>query len=406
MQSTQDPSPPATVVSSPRLANATALLRACTDAVPFTASQAMARTGLTRSTIIGLCNELIGYGWFQELPDARSAGAYQKGRPARRYVFDPDVARVVGIDAGQHRIAASLANLNGTVLHTDSVTFTDDEADAFTRRRATLDLLDRTVCDAPGRPGTPILSVVAGIPAPVDLNGHSPEGEGFWPLMNADLGTALAEPGRVVRIENDANLAAVAEHSVGAAVDTSSFATLLSGERFGAGLIVDGNLLHGDGGAGELRLLDLVAGVEGPEGLARMARDELTRHVARGRVPSASPLAVARHAGHEVEAVLAASRDGDAVATEVSGILADRLARVCAVVGTLLGLETVVVAGALAPTLGPIVADAQHRLEALLQPPVPRLHASPLGGDVVLTGALHQARQLVWEDPLRFDLQT
>ena len=365
----------------------------------------MERTGLTRSTVLGLCEELSELGWFRELPDARSTDTYQKGRPARRYAFDPDAARVVGIDAGQHRIAVSVADLTGTVLHTGHVTIPDDVADQIDRRQTVLDLLTDTLADTPGDGSKPILAVVAGIPAPVSVVGDSPPDGGFWPRMNAGIGAALTAPGRVVRVENDANLAAVAERSAGVAVDVSSFATLLSGERFGAGLIVDDNLLHGDGGAGELRLLQLVMGVEGADGLARVAREELHRAISQGEVEEHSPLRAATAEGHEVEVVLREARVGDPVAQRIADGLADRLARVCAVVATMLGLELVVVAGALAPALGPLVADAQERLTQFSQPPLPRLEASSLGGDVVLTGALHQAQQLVWADPLSFSLE-
>ncbi|MCU1442685.1 MAG: hypothetical protein JWQ59_835 [Cryobacterium sp.] len=51
----------------------------------FTASDLMSTTGLTRSTVIGVCDELVRVGWLNELGDARAVGDYQKGRPARRY---------------------------------------------------------------------------------------------------------------------------------------------------------------------------------------------------------------------------------------------------------------------------------------------------------------------------------
>src|SRR5699024_6857458 len=127
--------------------------------------------------------------------------------------------------------------------------------------------------------------------------------------------------------------------------------------------------------------------------------------ISQGEVEEHSPLRAATAEGHEVEVVLREARVGDPVAQRIADGLADRLARVCAVVATMLGLELVVVAGALAPAVGPLVADAQERLTLFSQPPLPRLEASSLGGDVVLTGALHQAQQLVWADPLSFSLE-
>ena len=70
-----------------RRANAGRVLEFAWSVGPFTASDAMDATGLTRSTVIGVCDELIGLGWLDELVDARAVGAYTKGRPARRYAL-------------------------------------------------------------------------------------------------------------------------------------------------------------------------------------------------------------------------------------------------------------------------------------------------------------------------------
>src|SRR5699024_5018843 len=179
--------------------------------------------------LCALCDmwmQVSEFGAFRALPDSRRTDTYQQGCPARWYAFDPDAAWLVGIDAGQHRIAVSVADLTGTVLHTGHVTIPDDVADQIDRRQTVLDLLTDTLADTPGDGSKPILAVVAGIPAPVSVVGDSPPDGGFWPRMNAGIGAALTAPGRVVRVENDANLAAVAERSAGVAVDVSSFATL------------------------------------------------------------------------------------------------------------------------------------------------------------------------------------
>ena len=86
-----------------RLGNATEVLRGVWSAESFTASDVIAATGLTRSTVLGLCADLLARGWIQELEDSRAAGQYSKGRPARRYAFCSRAGYVVGVDAGQHR---------------------------------------------------------------------------------------------------------------------------------------------------------------------------------------------------------------------------------------------------------------------------------------------------------------
>ncbi|WP_275401894.1 hypothetical protein [Ruania rhizosphaerae] len=80
--------------------------------------------------------------------------------------------------------------------------------------------------------------------------------------------------------------------------------------------------------------------------------------------------------------------------------LADRLARVCAVIATMLDLERVIVAGAIAPAAEPVVAQATELLREYTHPPHPTITASTLGADVVRTGALQRAVALVRADPL------
>ena len=99
-----------------RKVNARRVLEYAWQAGPFTASEAMQATGLTRSTVIGVCDDLEQLGWLDELDDARAIGAYTKGRPARRYALRERAVVVVGVDAGYEQIGATVADLRGTQL--------------------------------------------------------------------------------------------------------------------------------------------------------------------------------------------------------------------------------------------------------------------------------------------------
>ncbi|WP_245708927.1 ROK family protein [Ruania alba] len=395
------------VVSSPqvlRRANAATVLRTAWNGAPFTASDLIAATGLTRSTVLGLCDELATSGWITELANARAAGSYSKGRPARRYAFNPTAGHVVGVDAGLHRVTASVADLAGAELGTAERTLAEDDTDRTLRRTTVLDVVEDAL-DRAGVAPDEVLVTVAGVPAPTDSRGDSPADHDFWNRMNPGLPQALARPGRTVVVENDANLAAVAEGAVGSGKHLTSFAVLLSGERFGSGLIVDGELLRGrTGGAGELRLLDLVDGVGGPEGLGYVAREMVREAIDAGMVPAGSALLRAGPEGPDAEHVFAAALNGDSLATDIVARLADRLARVCAVIATMLDLERIVVAGAIAPALEPVVSQATALLEEYTHPPFPTIVASELGADAVRTGALHRALALVRANPLDFTL--
>ncbi len=376
------------------------VLRTVWDGAPFTASDVIATTGLTRSTVLGMCDELVQRGWITELEDARTAGTYQKGRPARRYAFAAEAGYVVGVDAGWHRIAATVADLGGNPRGAAEASLGEEDTNPALRRETVLAVLERALTDA-GIAREEVLAIVAGVPAPTDAAGTSPRGHEFWERMNPGLTDALSEQARIVEVENDANLAAVAEGAVGGGTGLQSFGVLLSGERFGSGLIVDGTLLRGrSGGAGELRLLDLVAGVGGPEGLGYAAREMAHEAIMNKTVPPGSALLRAGTTGPDAEHVFAAALNGDPLATDIVARLADRLARVCAVIATMLDLERVIVAGAIAPAAEPVVAQATELLREYTHPPHPTITASTLGADVVRTGALQRAVALVRADPL------
>lgn len=382
----------------------TAVLQYAWDVETFTAIDAITATGLTRSTVLARSGELVELGWLREVEQRRPADEPAKGRPAKRYAFDPRAGYVLGIDAGQHRVTACVADLRGDILARAGRTHgpaDDDPAARVARTRAAA----TEALEGVGAEESAVLITVVGIPAPVDEHGRSPAGQdGYWPRMNADLAVTLGM-GRTVVVDNDANLAAIAEGSVGAGVGASSFVALLSGERFGAGLIVDGSLLRGrHGGAGELHLLHLVDGVGSADGLGLVAREWAREAVAGGSIPTGSAmLHRADHAPELVDVVKAAGEDEQAAA-EIVERLAERLARVAAILAGLLDVERIIVGGGLASAAGPIIESAAARLAAHTHLPVPTLVASSLGADSVTIGAVRHAIAVVRGNPLEFDL--
>lgn len=382
-----------------RRTNLAAVLDFAWDTGTFTATDAIDATGLTRTTVLGLCDDLVELGWIEELSPDRPPGATVKGRPARRYAFDRRAGHVVGVDAGQHRVTASVADLAGDVLARASRTLAPEDEASGTRLRALHDAIDEALDQAGAPPGSVLLTAV-GVPAPADDRGRPPwSGDGFWSRMNPGIVEDLGRRGHRVVVDNDANLAAIAEGSIGRGVGARSFVTLLSGERFGAGLVVDGVLLRGrHGGAGEMHALDLVDGVGSAWGLAAVARtwvhDEPGLAGLRRRLPATPELAD----------VVAAAQDGDADALTVVDRLGDRLARVCAVLGGLLDVERIVVGGAVAASVDLVIERATTTLASAMHLPVPELTASTLGADGVVLGAVQCALSLVRADPLALRL--
>ncbi|MEZ0490808.1 ROK family protein [Kineococcus sp. TBRC 1896] len=350
-----------------------------------TGTDLMAATGLSRATVHDVCGELIDRGWLRELANGRGAQGHVKGRPARRYGFDALAGTVVGVDAGQHRIAARVADLRGRTLADVSAVVDHDPVRTPVADRVA-DVV-RTVEAVWERAGSPrVLGVTVGVPAPVGPSGTTEfSGNPYWEFVNPDLAGALARRrGWRVLADNDANLAALAEGWRGSGRGVRHQVTLLAGERIGAGVVEDGRLLRGArGGVGEMRYLDLVEGVGSPDGLGKVLRD-LVR--AAGGSGAAEDVVAAADAGQELAGTLLETA-------------ADRLTRVVVTLVSVFDPDRVVVAGGVAGAAG-LVDRVDAGLPRFLDPPHPPVVASTLGRDVVVLGALRRALEEVRADAL------
>ncbi|MFC8682588.1 ROK family protein [Microbacterium ureisolvens] len=372
-----------------RRASLDAVLAFAWDAEAFTASDVIEEVGLTRSTTIDVVDELVGRGLLAELPNARAAGDYRKGRPARRFAFRPESAYVVGVDAGRAHLTATVADLRGdarAVRHLD----VDPEQDSPGARRRDA---GRVVDDALAAAGVDRSSVAAlciGVPAPVDGDGLSPSHrDDFWRRMNPGFAELFSQWAPIVRIENDASLAAVAERSVGAAVGYDDFVALLAGERLGAGVWVDGRLLRGaHGGAAEMVAFDHVSGVRGAWGLGYRAGDLARKALEEESLPSSSALRELGAAEIDGRTVLTLASQGDVGALAIAQQVGETLAVVAGVLGSLFDSRRIIVSGAVAEGAGPVIDAAVAALPRELDLPAPDIVASTLGGDIVSIGAV------------------
>lgn len=373
----------------------------------FTATDVMAATGLTRSTAIGLCDELVAQGWLEELGDARAVGAYTKGRPARRYALRDRAALVAGIDAGYDHVTATVADLRGAILGRSAAVIpaagpgrVERLADAAQRRELARRTL-REALDAAGATEREVLALTIAVPAPVDAAGASPAEDWFWSVTNPGYVEEFADTAPIVTVENDANLAAIAEASApdGGGRDVDSFIAMIVGEGLGAGLMLDRRLIRGRrGGAGELRFLEHVEGVGSPEGLALLARRWAVDAIRAGGIGGAlGRLDPERLDESDVARAAAA---GDPAAIAILDRLAARLARICLVLSDLLDVDRVIVGGAVATSLPDVVGRAAQILDVSDDPAAPELRTSRLGEACVMTGAIEHSLAMLGEQAL------
>lgn len=381
-----------------RRVNAGAMLKAMRGAGVVTGTELMASTGLSRATVISICDELVRLGWLQELENQRGAGDYIKGRPARRFVFDDSAASVLGIDIGANKITAIVADMAGTPLSQVTMPFRTYNVSANERA----DVLDRIAADVLKKAGVSadsILAVSVGVAAPVSRDGEVLTVQEFWKSFDV-RGIVSERHGWHVLLENDANLAALAERWQGTAQGVDNLVVMLAGDRLGSGILESGRLLHGQlGGFGELGYLDTVDGVGDTYGIAHYAalwgREVLddTKGTKLRKLCGDDPAALT------AEMVFKAAAEGDHAAAQVLDRLAHRMARVIGSISTLVNPELVVIAGAVAASANALIPAIEKQLPDFTFTP-PRLATSTLSEGIVSLGAIRHALDYVEEHAL------
>lgn len=385
-----------------RRVNAASVLAVIRTSNAVTVSDLMEATGLTRATTISVCEDLMTRGWIRELENQRDFGTYQKGRPARRFELDESAGCVLGIDVGVLKTTVVVADLRGNTTGRASKPFRAQEIEAQERIRVISETA-LLALEAAGVAPEKVLAVTVGLAAPVDRDGNILVSQPFWSLFDVGLKKALHDlHGWAALLENDANLAALGECWRGAGSGVQDLAVLLAGERFGAGLVESGRLLHGSrGGAGEMAYLDMVEGVGSAEGLAALARLWAAEALA-GK--SKTTLRTAGTREITAQHVFAAAAQGDKVALGILDRLSDRLARVVSTMAIMLNPELVVIGGAVADSASVLLEPTARKLSAYTATP-PRLAASPLGDAIVGIGAVRHALDHVEKNSLDLDLR-
>lgn len=389
---------PTAAAATPQLlrrVNAQSVLGAIRTTEVATGTELMTRTGLTRASVIAVCEDLIRRGWIRELDprgEEQTLGP-RKGRPARRFELNATAGFVLGIDIGAATTTAAVADLRGTVVGRSSESFRAVDIPAAER----IDVVDRACRQALAAAGTgpgTVLAVGAGIAAPVDRDGNVLGTQHFWSLFDVGLRAALKDlHGWDVLLENDANLAALGERWRGSGAGVDDLVVLLAGERLGAGVLESGRLLHGRGGAaGEMGYLDLVEGVGSSDGIASLAR----QWSAAGGGPAGGGVASARRVFEDAAA-------GDPAALAILDRISDRMARVIATVASFINPEQVVVGGAVAESAGALLPGITALLPRYTATP-PRVTVSPLGDSIVTVGAIRHALDYVEANALELEL--
>jgi predicted NBD/HSP70 family sugar kinase len=357
---------------------------------PLTRAKLGELTGLSKVTASALVSRLRERG-LVEVIGTQSAG---RGPSADLYAVRAGCSHGVGIHMGPQEVVAAVADVTGSVCGRMTLPVSDVDDPVRLVGAAV-----RAVTSQAGITVADVADVVIGTPGVVDpVTGDV--GYVFdLPRWHRGLRDALREDlGCAVTIENDVNLAAMAERTVGAARDVEDFVLFWVGRGVGLAVVVGGRLHRGaTGAAGEIGYLP-VPGVPLPAGDSEPDRRAFQRLVGASAVTAlaAAHGVVADDAAGAVRAALAAGSPAQRFLDELADRLAVGVAAICAVLDPAL----VVLAGEIGAAGGGPLCDLVTRSMAPIVQFKPVLVPTGVQDGPVLRGALlnavDQARETIF----------
>ncbi|WP_067973771.1 ROK family transcriptional regulator [Nocardiopsis trehalosi] len=377
-----------------RQLNDRAALELLLSSGPLTRTQLGRETGLSKVT----ASQLLARLEERSLVEVVGSQAGGRGPNAALYAVVPSSAYVAALDVSATGVTAAIADITGRTVGEVSVdpAASPDPVDVVHTTVAKLLESARVPLDK-------LTACVIGTPGVVDprtgdvrfsFDLHSWH-EGVLEALRTDLR-------RAVLIENDVNLAALAERAEGAAAETADFVLMWLGSGGGVGMAImlDDRIHSGrSGGAGEIGYLP-VPGAPLPDDVGLPGGYQSLRtaygkpslaHGFQALVGAQEILALgAAHgfAEDSVVGVLTAARDAGEAGDAFLDELAERVARGVASVCVVLDPGLVVLGGDVAQAGGADLAARVARHAARIGPNAPEVATGRVDGNPVLRGAL------------------
>jgi glucokinase len=309
-------------------------------------------------------------------------------------------AEAIGVDLGGTKM------LLGVLAGEAGVAWESREASTGQGEDELVDLLVREIEQArAARPGVEAIGL--GIPATIDHEKGIALAAVNLPIENLPIRDLIQQrTGLPVFVDNDANVAALAEHRFGAGRGTRDMVMLTIGTGIGGGLILGGEIFRGSSGAGA-ELGHLVIEMDGLPCQGNCPNRGCVETYASGtalgregraaaeREP-ASVLGAMLADGHPVDgkAVTEAALGRDATAIGVFDLVGGRLGVALASLANLFEPETFVIGGGVMAAGELLLEPARRELAARALTPMNRtpVVAAELGQDAGMIGAAAMAR--------------
>lgn len=369
-----------------RRANEQLVLRTVYESGPLSRADVARATGLTRTTVSDVVEDLIETGLVVEAGTGPSTG----GKAPILLQVPADARHLIGVDVDRDRLSGLVVNLRGEVRARESRWLDGCDGEAAVRE---LEALVSGLVDFAERP---LVGVGIGTPGLIDTAAGSVRWAVGLDWRDVPVGERLAAlTGLPTVVVNDSQAAAMAEWTFGHHDTSSAMVVVKVGEGIGAGIVLGGRIYTGDGsGAGEIghtRVTDdempCRCGSTGCLEAVASLRAVLER--ARILAPSATDSALNDEPVSQAS-LLHAFRAGDRLARRVVLDSAAPLGRVLgAMIGTL-GARDIVLIGPMTEFGEPWLArvrDETRRSALPLLAQRSTVHLGRTGPDVVELGA-------------------
>jgi predicted NBD/HSP70 family sugar kinase len=386
-----------------RAMNTSAVLAHLLTRGPLTRADIRELTGLSKPTTSDVLRALV-------IADLARITGHTSGGPgpnAEIYATNPDGAYTAALSiretGGRPEIALAVSDLAGATRARDERIVALDGNDPAETLIAEL----RSVCRDSGLDPSRIRHTHLGVPGSYDHTAdtiHHVDVPGLGrPGLVSTLRRRLGAP---VEVDNDVNLAAIAERRHGVGAGAESFALLWLDNGLGLAIDLGGTLLRGSrGGAGEIGYMPLGLAGGLPLGLAggRTGLGALSQRSAAPRDSPdlhsvlAGPAVLALAAEHGVHAKTPAEAVETAGAAFIAA-LAQRVALAAATVVAVLDPSLIVLAGAVGRAGGTRLRDAAAVVMRANGPLEAAIATSGVTDDPVLLGALDAGLERLRDD--------
>lgn len=374
-----------------RRVNRQRLLDAVRQRGPISRADLAKVTRLSPPTVSALVEDLVlEVGLLTEVGMGTSKG----GRPPIMLQFNAEFGYLVGVDVGSRTMRVALADLQGKVLSRwQAPTNTSSRESAIAQICSGVD----AVFAQTGRDRSKLYGVGIGAPGMTDVEtGRVIRAANIPDWVDVPLRDLVEHRLQAsVRVDNDANMAALGERWKGSARQVDDFVFIALGAGVGAGVVVGGRLHRGHHWyAGEISHMNL----DFREWQTDFGqRGFLESRIGAGAIPEwqrarqlvevgADPAAAVVH-------IIDAARAGDESAAAVIEELAVYLGTAVANIVTVLDPALVVLGGGLSHA-GDRLLGPMRRVVSQIVPNLPAIEISSLGDDAQLMGSVYSAKEL------------